>query len=458
MKRILMTGLLALCSAALAQTPGPAQSPAPAQTPSPAQTPTPTPPPAQTATPTPAPVQPPAWAVCDAARDPKNYKEDDLWAVIINRGEGDWLFGESSYWGYGEANIAASAPYFQRFARALKDRGTELVIVQVPPRAAAEARHLGNDVPGTVYPREAGETYTRFVQMLNAAGIYAPDLLALKAAQSGEVPFFFERDHHWTPAAAALTSRQIAQHLAGRDTLKDVPVAEYVLTQKARLSTQSLGGRVAELCGVPVPVQEYQTLISTPKVEPGLLDDTTPGVVLVGTSNSFRQDEDSFAASLRHDLSRDVVNASVSGGGPWSALEGLIYSDGFRQSPPKLLVWELNVEANFKDGLSQLIPAVKGECAAPAAQVRDVLPGASALAVNLAPGDSFMVRVSDPALWTVPVKVTEAGGGVRTVNLRHQGQGAKSPLFFGELDAPATALAVDLPDTAGKVDLVVCRG
>lgn len=242
MKTILLSGLLVLCSSALAQT-APAQT-APATPAQPAQIPPVQAPPAQSQPQSqPAPAQPPAWAVCDAARDPKNYKDDDLWAVIINRGEGDWLFGESSYWGYRDANTAASKPYLQRFAGALRALGTELIIVQVPPKAAAEARHLGNGVPKTLDPQWAGETYARFVQMLGEAGIYAPDLLALYRAQPGDVPFFFERDHHWTPAAAALTSKAIAGYVAGRELLKDVPAVEFTLTQKARPNTQSLGGR-----------------------------------------------------------------------------------------------------------------------------------------------------------------------------------------------------------------------
>jgi len=426
MKTLVLTGLLALVSTALGQ----------------AATPAPT----------------PTWAVCDAARDPRNYKEDDLWAVIINRGEGGWLFGESSYWGYSDP--APVAPAFRRFADTLRARGTELVMVQVPPKSSTEIARLGNDAPKNADPVYLGDTYSRFVEMLNASGIYAPDLRRLYRAQGKDAPpFFFERDHHWTPAGAALAAKAVAGHLKAGKALNDVATVEFVLKEKTATNTQSLGGRVAELCQQTVPLQEYVSVDSESKAEVGLLDEAEPGVVLVGTSNSFRNNEDSFAAHLRHDLQRDVVNAGVSGGGPWAAIEKYLASDAYRQSPPRVLIWEMNVDDRFfRERLSQLTATVKGVCEAPVQKLSAVLPGASSLKASLNSGDYFAVKVSDPALKTVPVKLSTADGQTRTVQLTHQALGTDSTTFFGEVDALATGLSVDLPESAGALDVTVCKG
>ena len=80
-----------------------------------------------------------------------------------------------------------------------------------------------------------------------------------------------------------------------------------------------------------------------------------PQIVLVGTSNSKGRLKFNFDGFLAHYVGAAVNNKAKSGGGFGGALKDYLSSEDFKQSPPKVLVWEipgyysLNETAFFDD-------------------------------------------------------------------------------------------------------------
>lgn len=398
------------------------------------------------------------WTLCDAAKDPKSFPADAQSAVITGRGTGDWLFGTSSFWGYSDPT--PDAPYFRRFAEVLKTKGVKLIIVQVPPRGGTETQYLANAAPKGLVPANLARSYTSYVGMFNANDIFSPDLIALYDKSKRIKPFFFERDHHWTPEAATVTAVAINQYLISQGILSQIPETRFTLQKKIAQNNSTFGSRVASICKQPVPAQTYESLIATPVAQQGLLDAEEPAIVLAGTSNSYRSSgaEDSFAAALRYTMQRDVANFAIDGGGPWGSIEKYLYSDVFKAAPTKVLIWEMNNPTPFKAGLTQLIPLVKGPCMNPLAQVKDVLPSQSLLNVKMSPIDYFVIDVTDPAIQTVTTTITDSVGKSWPLSFTHAPKGAISKQFFNEAGSSLTSIKVDLPDSTGKVSITACKG
>jgi alginate O-acetyltransferase complex protein AlgJ len=85
------------------------------------------------------------------------------------------------------------------------------------------------------------------------------------------------------------------------------------------------------------PIATRQT--STDKPAGGLLDDTDAlPVTLVGTSYSLRGN---FLGHLQQALSAKVLSTAKDGGGFLQAATDYFKNDAFKNSKPRLVVWEL---------------------------------------------------------------------------------------------------------------------
>jgi alginate O-acetyltransferase complex protein AlgJ len=71
-----------------------------------------------------------------------------------------------------------------------------------------------------------------------------------------------------------------------------------------------------------------------------LFGDAAISVALVGTSYSANENWD-FAALLKAKLNSDVLNVAELGKGPFLPMTAYLASDSFRNTPPKLVVWEI---------------------------------------------------------------------------------------------------------------------
>jgi alginate O-acetyltransferase complex protein AlgJ len=71
-------------------------------------------------------------------------------------------------------------------------------------------------------------------------------------------------------------------------------------------------------------------------------------VALVGTSFSAKSDWN-FLGFLQNALAAEVLNFSAEGQGPFAPMQTFLASDTFKNTPPKLVIWEIPVRYTSMD-------------------------------------------------------------------------------------------------------------
>lgn len=351
--------------------------------------------------------------LCAAALNPASYAPGKQWTMLAGQGKGGWLFSAANLRPF-NPSLDPVQKDIQRFRAALAARGTELITVTVPPRAASMAQDLDPQVPAMRAYNVAAETrnYAAYVKALGALGLYSPNALALAQQSAGQFDFFFARDHHWTPQGAATVAGALAAYIRSRPAGKTLNRVPYRLNAQPLEVAGSYAKLAAQVCGGRWPAQKVTTYTAQPVKSVGLLDEQTPQVVLVGTSQS---NTGALAESLTYDLQTPVLNASIDAGGARSALETYLHTPDFRRTPPRFLIWELEDTLLQYDFYPQLIPAVRGACAAPT-QPLFFLGGAAKVRLPTRPslGDFLAVTLPDLSVRSLRLSYTLAGRVVAT--------------------------------------------
>jgi hypothetical protein len=249
--------------------------------------------------------------------------------------------------------------------QALKTKGITLIMTVVPPRGVVYA----NQLPvGTFDADAARQSYDRLITSLQAGGVLAPNLLEITQGQQDLM--FFKTDHHWTPVFANLIAQRVAVELAGTSGYQDLPKIVYITTPKGVVERKgSYYKELKRICKVkPIPetFTRFITREKEKKSQQGLFDDTSIPVVLVGTSNSATKNFN-FSGFLKEHLSLDVLNVSVTAGGPFTALQDYLLDGAYQTSPPSILVWEFPIwqDERFSEGdFSQVLASIYGDCGA----------------------------------------------------------------------------------------------
>lgn len=114
----------------------------------------------------------------------------------------------------------------------LKARDIRLVLLPAPSKATVYPERFSSRYDGTRQVQNV--SYGLFLNRLEKAGVdvFDPVPLLVSAKAEGGVPFYLERDTHWSPAGMALTARHLARYLNGRGLLPEGVKKEY--TREAR--------------------------------------------------------------------------------------------------------------------------------------------------------------------------------------------------------------------------------
>lgn len=320
---------------------------------------------------------PAQFKACEALKEDSSYKKFDGFKKIIIGKEG-WYFRSSqdltTKFKISDDNLAL----FKQLAKVLKERDVDLVIAYPPTRGIAAANYLPDDVED-YNPAEATQMYSDLIKTMNADGI---NFAGVPAPKSG-AGFFYKADLHWTSEGALDMAQAVAE------TAKNLP--SYQELKKTEFRNEALPDAPDEqkfaeplqgICNLS-PEIEMATLNKTVAVKEtsnseDLFSSDFPQVVLVGTSNSNRDDNDmNFSGRLKEALSADVYNAAVAGGGLEDAMLSYLASKEYKENPPKLIVWEIPgyYNLNGEDAVStlrRLIPAVYGRCQTPVADAKGI--------------------------------------------------------------------------------------
>lgn len=395
----------------------------------------------------------PDFSECAALRDEKAYGKKYEDYMYLLQGKDGWFFRTKQDLRMEFKADEDSRALFGKLITALKEKGTELVIAFPPPRGIAASAFLpkANEPLMKGYdPEVARENYRKFIQAMNEAGIRIVGVPDVKA----EDAFFYKTDMHWTTAGAkkmALAVTEIMKKLPDYESLRKT---EFVTSPAPDgLNEGHYNEALKALCGKEAPKEKAVQERTEPREKGGdkttlFKDQPVPEVVLVGTSNSNREDFDlNFSGSLKQALSADVFNAAIAGGGIDDSMLAYLSSDMYRKTPAKFIIWEipgyynLNGEA-AADALNQIIPAIYGDCKKPLAESAPIVLDGKEVSLldglngkRLESGKFYLSLSFDkPALKKFKIVITGADGEEKTFKF----SGSRNPDNKSFFHAPDT--------------------
>ena len=252
-----------------------------------------------------------------------------------------WLFltEELRPWPGAEAAMERRAAALGRLAARLRGRGIALLVAITPDKARVNPERLC----AARSSAQAAGRHAAFTALLRQAGVDPVDWLTplLEAKPAG--PVHFRTDSHWSQRGAAIAAAALAAAAAGLPLSR----AEAFRTQAAAAESEGPGDllRLMSLDRLPDawrPAADRLRLETTrPEAAPvgGLLDEApAPEVALIGSSYSLAAN---FHGRLQEALRSSVLNFAAAGGGFAGSARTFFASAAWRESPPRLVIWEV---------------------------------------------------------------------------------------------------------------------
>ena len=250
-----------------------------------------------------------------------------------------FLTEEVRPWPGSDAAMQARSNGLHAVAKDMAAAGIALQIVLVPDKR----RVMQAEACGVPYAEQADQRYAAFLTQL--AGLPVVDLLATFSGV--RTPLYYRTDTHWNQDGAALAAAATAAATVApidRDRPFQTvygPEADRVGDLLRLMSLERVSDRL------PVklrPLPDLEAPATTTEIKPpdaagGLLDDApVPEVVLLGSSYSVNAN---FHGALEQALAAPVGQFAQAGGAFWLAARDYFRSPAFRETPPKLIVWEM---------------------------------------------------------------------------------------------------------------------
>lgn len=306
----------------------------------------------------------PCCDLCPAAANPATYTGYLDGFRMMVQGKNGWLFRTEDDLKDRYALLPSTYQSVAMLQQRLEARGVTLVMLPLPPRGLMAWQNLPEQLRQGVSRDMARVGYQVLLEDLRSAGVVVPELGQLLYGNQDQ-PFYFKRDHHWTPSGAKRTAAVTAETLRGLDAYKNIPGKTFTTRQQGVLRKSGTYAEAVErMCGFGYPEQVIPRFTTSTEGSGSDLfgDAEKPEIVLAGTSNS--DPAYNFAGFLAEALNVDVLNMSVTGGGIDAALLQYFMSEDFRDSPPKILIWEMPVYSNFDEAdlFRQILPSVDDGC------------------------------------------------------------------------------------------------
>lgn len=313
----------------------------------------------------------------------------------------------------------------KRMVGLLKAKGVTLAMLIQPTRGIMARTLIDPASPHVAdfKPEAALESYRAMTETLKKLGIITADLTGGPQGAA----YFSLRDIHWTRDGANDSAQKIAEELRKAGLLDGIKKEEFVTTKgKSGTFQGGLSEAVEKICKNKVPEEAFVQYDTTKKTAGGdaLFAEEAPKIVLAGTSNGTVKRANLEGAFKEH-LGTDILNVSVGGGGPDTAILDYLSSEPYRKNPPKVLIWEVpgHYGLNNKALYAQILPSIPTECKNPV--------GAKDLAV------------SSSTEMTMMIKRTEISGETGYLKIQVKGKMPKSfkgRAIYGNKRGPAVEM------------------
>lgn len=309
---------------------------------------------------------------------PDLANKDKIELGEMTQGQDGWFFRVAADLKDDFDLMPETSKYLTRLHDELAERGTQLIFLSVPPRGIAASDYLDTAQPvqGSYDEKDVEKVYRQMLDKLRATGIIVPDLIdSARSMQQGKTPFFFSRDHHWTPFGAKTSAAAIAAALKDNAKYKELKRATYETKQTGTNEwAVTMAHEIQRLCTSDIPAEPYPQfatrLVSTGAGgtgEDALFGDTSSGdpAVLIGSSFSALPNFN-FDGFISEATGLDVANYAISGGELFNALVSLSSSPDFQKLHPPFLIWEApgiyDLNQNSTQFFRQILPAIHGDC------------------------------------------------------------------------------------------------
>ncbi|MHC8289666.1 alginate O-acetyltransferase AlgX-related protein [Pseudomonas sp. XS1P51] len=258
-----------------------------------------------------------------------------------------WLFltDELRINRHAQANADTKAGVVRDLQQRLAKRGIKLLVAVVPDKSRIAQAQLCD----LRRPAQLQDRAVAWVEGLNKAGVAAVDLAP--SLQPLGADAYLRTDTHWSETGAAAAAKTVAtavQHIG----ISATPHKEF----EAKVQDPARRpGDLVRLAGLewlpvtwqPAPETVAATQISEKAVEAQsggdnlddlFGDDNLPNVALIGTSFSRNSN---FAGFLQQALGAPIGNFAKDGGEFSGGANGYFNNPAFKQTPPKLIIWEI---------------------------------------------------------------------------------------------------------------------
>jgi alginate O-acetyltransferase complex protein AlgJ len=276
----------------------------------------------------------------------------------VRQGCPRWLFlsDELTVYRNAEANAAARAAEVRNVQARLAKQGIALLVAIVPDKSRIVERRLCGLRRSAVFD-ERVDTWTAATPGVNV-------LKLVDAMQDSNASYFLRTDTHWNEHGAATAAKAIVQrlHEPGGYSLP-LPTLQLRAESSAPVPRPGDLVRLAGIDWLPAGLQPpadivrptrfieagaapitgtvgaIDTAAAAAKAEDDLFGDTgLPSIALIGTSFSRNAN---FVPFLESALGMRVGNFARDGGEFAGAANAYFSSAAFKDTPPKLVIWEI---------------------------------------------------------------------------------------------------------------------
>jgi alginate O-acetyltransferase complex protein AlgJ len=268
----------------------------------------------------------------------------------VREGKNNWLFlnDELLIHPNRDKNAASRAKEIIDIKQRLAQQEIKLLVVLVPDKSRIESEYLGSQHRAKVLESRLQDWESLLtkngVNVVNLTGILTNTKL------HGRDPYL-RTDTHWNEDGAAIASKILAEKIKW---LK-ISVMPAQITSIANQSEELRPGDLVKLAGIdwlplglqPLPEKALQSSFKVDQIQSKKTfkandelfgDDNLPNIALIGTSFSRTSQ---FVPYLEMQLQSKIGNFALDGGDFSGAAKAYFNSPSFKDTPPKLLIWEI---------------------------------------------------------------------------------------------------------------------
>ena len=265
----------------------------------------------------------------------------------VRQGCNGWLFiaDELSIHPHAEVNSAAKAQKVIELRQQLAAQGIELLVALVPDKS----RVVADQRCGIARSPRLAERGRQWLGVVQAAGVASLDL-APQLQPLGDAAFL-RTDTHWSEKGADTAAQAIAAQVATLG-VEAVPATQFSATPGEPALRPGDLVRLAGLDWLPLALQPQPEKVGATQfkeaadaADDALLgeddlfgDSQLPNIAVIGTSFSRNSN---FIPFLERALGARVGNFALDGGEFSGAAKAYFKSPAFKQTPPRLVIWEI---------------------------------------------------------------------------------------------------------------------